>query len=76
MTNLDQTEKLVRYVAEMHDRTEEYNLDRMRIHKEIEDQEDLATIYDGIVGSKFCNSCEKAKMYDEKNDEFYCPIHE
>lgn len=76
MTELDQTEKLVRYVANMHDRSEEYDVDYVEVLKESEEDSEIGPIIDGIVGRTICTLCEKKKMFDEKNGEYYCPIHD
>lgn len=73
---LDQTEKLIKYVADMHERAEEYNVKPTRVHEEIQDNDELKEIYEGIAGERICPTCEKYKMYDDKNEEYYCPIHD
>lgn len=75
MMNLDRSEKLIKYVADMHDRTGEYDINPSRIHSEIEGDEEMEEIYKGIDGERICKICEKLRLFDEENQEFYCPLH-
>ena len=80
MKNQSQTESLIKYVAEMHDRIEEYEYDSLEVISDLQSKdtttsEKMEEIYDGLSGSRICTICNNRKMYDEKNGEFYCPLH-
>ena len=80
MKNQSQTESLIKYVADMHDRREEYEFDSLEAMDDLQSKETTTSkkmeeIYDGLSGSRICTICNNTKMYDEKNAEFYCPIH-
>ena len=76
-----ETEKLIEYVAEMHDRREEYDYDSLDVISDLQEKdtqlsEAMESIYSGLSGSSICSICNNRKMYDEENSEYYCPIHQ
>lgn len=60
----------------MHDRSEEYDVDYEEVLEQVDTSESLGRAIEGIVGKTICNVCEERKMFDEKNAEYYCPIHD
>lgn len=79
--NEKNTEKLIKYVAEMHDRREEYRYDSLEVISDLQERETITSnhmekIYDGICGNRICSICNNRKMFDNKNKEFYCPLHD
>ena len=80
MKNQSQTESLIKYVADMHDRRDEYRYDSLDVLSDLQEKNTdtsnkMEEIYDGLSGSRICTICNNSKMYDEKNGEFYCPLH-
>jgi len=80
MKNQNQTESLIKYVAQMRDRFGEYEYDSLEVISDLQSKdtttsEKMEEIYDGLSGSRICSICNNRKMYDEKNSEFYCPLH-
>jgi hypothetical protein len=76
----NQTESLIKYVAEMHDRREEYKYNSLNVISDLQESdtdvsEEMEEIYQGISGSRICSICNNSKLYDDKNEEFYCPLH-
>lgn len=80
MKNQNKTESLIKYVASMHDRRQEYGYDSLEVFADLQERDSTTSskmeeIYDGLSGKRICTVCNNNKMYDEKNKEFYCPLH-
>lgn len=80
MKSRNQTESLIEYVAKMHDRQEEYRYDSLEVISDMQESstdisDAMEEIYTGLSGSRICTICNNSKMYDEKREEFYCPLH-
>lgn len=74
------SKKLVQYVVDMQKREEEYGITPSVVFRELgESVSDtsgkIEKVYDAIAGDRICKECEKRKFFDEKNEEFYCPVH-
>lgn len=76
MTQVNRTEKLIKYISEMYGRSEEYDVDITRPVEEIDSESEIGQVFNEIAKDKICTVCEKQKMFDERNNEFYCPIHD
>lgn len=75
-----QTEALVRYVTRMDRRSGEYNVDISEVFEDLSESssktaDKITEVIEG-VGTSYCVECEKSKMYDESEDEYYCPVHD
>lgn len=78
---LKTSEALVKYVAEMHDREKEYEYSPSVVVSDLEDKETdfsnkIQRAYENIAGERVCVECKNNKLFDQKKNEFYCPIHD
>lgn len=58
----------------------EYDIDISEVFNDLSDSTDktsgkIQEVFEGI-GTRYCRECEKIKMYDENEEEYYCPVHD
>lgn len=80
MMSQNRTKKLIQYLSEMKKREDEYDIDPFVVFRELEKSdsdtsEKIERIYDAIAGERICKECEERKFFDEKGEEYYCPVH-